>query len=202
MEEIIIDTENKEQNQLQDKKRHFMAEFLDYIEVFVFALCFVIILFSCFVRLCVVDGPSMENTLFDNEKLLVSNFAYTPEAGDIVVFHQTGNYYNQPIVKRVIAVEGETVDIKYGYHKMTVTVTDTNGNQRVLEEPYIKMADVDRYRTSYSEKVPEGHLFVLGDNRNHSADSRTDEIGMVDERRVLGKVIFRVLPFSRIGTVD
>lgn len=185
-----------------DTKKSALSEFIEFLELFVIAISLVIVVFSCFVRLCVVDGPSMENTLYHGERLLVSEFFYEPEVNDIVVFHQTGKYYNQPIVKRVIAVGGEKVHIEYGKHTMQITVTDANGKDRILEEPYIKMVDADIYSSPLTVEVPEGKLFVLGDNRNHSSDSRAYTIGLVDERRVLGRVFFRVLPIPRFGTVN
>ncbi len=184
------------------KKPSFMSSLFDYLEIFVFAICAVILLFSFAVRLCKVKGPSMEKTLIDGEMLIVSNLFYTPERGDIIVFHQTGTL-DEPIVKRVIATEGETIDIDFD--TWTVTITDTDGKTFVLNEPYRHLDGGKAVLTSshsYPYTVPEGSLFVMGDNRNHSTDSRGDTIGMVDERRVLGKVIFRLTPFDKIGTVD
>ena len=183
-------------------KNSFALEAFDYISIILFAICLVIIVFSFFARLCVVDGPSMENTLFHSEKLIVSNVAYTPEVGDIVVFHQTDEYYNEPIVKRIIAVAGETVHIEHFQDGMTVTVTDENGVSRVLDEPYAKFVDMSLYSEPMTVEVKEGTVFVLGDNRNHSADSRSYRIGLVDTRRIVGKVIFRISPISRMGVVN
>ena len=183
------------------EKSSFALEAFDYISIILFAICLVIVVFSFFARLCVVDGPSMENTLYHSEKLIVSNVAYTPKAGDIVVFHETGSYYNEPIVKRVIAVAGETVHIEYFQDGMIVTVTDVNGVSRVLNEPYAKIVDANLYYEPMTVEVEEGTVFVLGDNRNHSSDSRSDRIGLVDTRRIIGKVIFRISPISRMGAV-
>ena len=144
----------------------------------------------------------MEKTLIADEMLVVSNLFYTPERGDIIVFHQTGTL-NEPIVKRVIATEGEIIDIDFD--TWTVTITDTDGNTFVLDEPYMYLDGGTATITSrhaYPYTVPEGCLFVMGDNRNHSTDSRGHTIGMVDERRVLGKVVFRITPIDKIGTVD
>ncbi|MBQ9085882.1 MAG: signal peptidase I [Clostridia bacterium] len=182
------------------KKRSVATELLDYLEIFVFAIGFVIILFSFVFRICTVDGDSMKNTLFEGESLIVSNLFYEPECGDVIVFHQTGTL-NEPVVKRVIAVAGETVHLAYTNHSMTVTVTDQNGVNRVLEEPYVLYEEPLLYRSPATMTVPEGSVFVMGDNRNNSMDSRNPGIGMVDTRRILGKVILRLTPFSRMGSV-
>lgn len=200
MEEL--NTNSEEMVKVNAEKGSSVPEILDYLSVFVFAICFVVIIFSFALRVCVVSGPSMENTLFHDEKLIISDAFYTPKQGDIVVFHETGTYYNEPIVKRVIAVSGETVHIEYGNNVMYVTVTDENGISRTLEEPYVKMVDAALYTSPMTVKVEEGKIFVLGDNRNHSSDSRSYRIGLVDTRRVVGKVIFRISPLSRMGAVN
>ena len=187
-----------------EKRPSLLSSVIDYAEVFVVALSVVIIIFSFFIRICEVKGPSMENTLYQGEKLIVSNLGYTPKRGDIIVFHQTG-VLNEPVVKRVIATAGETVDIDFDDY-CKVTITDTEGNTFVLDEIEYKNLDStfayvkSDYELPYT--VPEGCLFVMGDNRNHSTDSRSFIIGPVDERRVLGRVVLRISPFDRFGKVD
>lgn len=187
-----------------DKKSKF-SNVLDYVEVFVIAVCFVILLFSFSgIRLCTVSGPSMEKTLYNNEKLITSDVFYTPERNDIIVFHQTGDFsFNEPIVKRVIGVAGDTVNVTYENNDVIVTVTDKDGNVTVLEEDYeyIDKTSYNPYHLPTTVTVEEGTVFVMGDNRYNSADSRDARIGLVDTRRILGKVVFRISPFSRFGTV-
>ena len=182
------------------KTKKVLVSLLEYVEIFAFAVFAVLFLFSFAFRICVVDGDSMNNTLKNGEKLLTRDLFYSPKCGDIVVLHETGEL-NKPIVKRVIAVEGETVHIEYGHHEMKITVVGTDGVARVIDEPYIKMVDEDRYSSPMTVTVEEGKVFVLGDNRNHSSDSRTSSIGLVDTRRILGRAVFRISPFSRFGTV-
>ena len=186
----------------------------EYLEMFATALCAVLLIFMFALRFCSVKGPSMEKTLFDGEKLFVSNLFYTPERGDIVIFHQTGGQLNEPVVKRVIATGGEWVKVDYVHDpdRVIVTVRSYDENGKLLEEVLdeSEYAYVDASVSLYElweyqgfVQVPEGHVFVLGDNRNHSWDSRdADEIGFVDERRILGRVLFRVYPFSGFGAVD
>ena len=181
-----------------------VASMLEYVEILVFALAFVVIFFTFCIRLCAVSGDSMNQTLIDKEKLLVSNVFYEPECGDIIVFHQTGTL-NEPIVKRVIAVGGETIDIDFD--TWTITITDDNNNvlRVIANEEYIFLDETRsplRSNQKYPLRVPEGHLFVMGDNRNISLDSRNVDIGCVDQRRVLGKVIFRITPLNKIGAID
>ena len=187
------------------KKSTLIADLLDYIEIFVVAVCVVVAIFSFSgFRLCTVSGPSMENTLYHNEKLITSNLFYTPRRGDVVVFHQTSDSpygFNEPIVKRVIGVPGDTVEINYS--TWTVTVTDKDGNVTVVDEPYRKVVDGNPYPAKpLRVYVEEGTVFVMGDNRNHSADSRDARIGLVDSRRILGKVVLRITPMDRFGPVN
>ncbi len=184
---------------------------LDYMEMFVLTIAVVILLLSFFFRLCVVSGPSMNNTLLDGEKLIVSDLFYTPDTGDIIVFHQTSDLYdqfNEPIVKRVIATSGEFVKIDYKQNKVYVSADETFTEDEVLDESayahFEKPDGVWKESLVADEKifaVPEGHLFVMGDNRNVSADSRGVQVSFVDERRVLGKVLFRITPFNKFGKV-
>ena len=187
-----------------------VAKFLfDYVEMFSIALCGVLLIFMFAFRVCDVRGESMEKTLYENEKLLISNLFYTPERGDIIIFHQTGTILNEPIVKRVIATGGEWIDIEFqtAPQKITIKIYDEHMNliETLDESEYAYLNPLYPMRLSdfeYPMQIPDGYLFVLGDNRNKSTDSRSHIIGLVDERRVLGKVLMRIYPFSVAGAVD
>ena len=151
------------------------------------ATCIVLLLVNTFVvRLAVVDGSSMYPTLKDGELMVVWQFCYEPTAGDIVVIDTSESLWNQShIVKRVIATEGQTVSIDYNSN--LVCVEDV-----ALEEPYINPEEDPMKPTDEQSckiyTVPEGCVFVMGDNRNHSADSRSAYYGMISEDHIMGKV--------------
>lgn len=186
-----------------DQKQSFAASMYDVVEMFVLAVVFVILLLTLCFRLCRVDGPSMNQTLQDGEPLIVSDLFYTPKSGDIIVFHQTNgerettsplNRFNEPIVKRVIATGGQYIKLDYAAKKVYVSDDETFEESDVIDESYAYFSgDTWRQSSTVTEyHVPEGYLFVMGDNRNNSADSRYPEVGFVDERRVLGRVLFKL----------
>lgn len=181
----------------------FIKGLIEQVELFAIVFAVIVLVFSFIIRTCRVDGDSMNDTMRNGENILVSDIFYEPQRGDIIVFHQTGpedGDLNEPIVKRVIAVAGDTVKIEHLRNTMKVTITDANGNSTVLEEDYIQY-DYPSYSDSVTF-VEEGTVFVMGDNRSHSTDSRSSRIGLVDTRRILGKVVLRLTPISRFGTVD
>lgn len=172
----------------------------EWLELFVYAFALVLVILTFVGRHSPVNGDSMNNTLIDKDILIIRSIGYTPCDGDIIVAQSKPLGYNTPIVKRVIATEGQTIDIDF----VTWTVT-VDG--KAIDEPYVKFIDnqVMRYFNdgmTFPCTVPEGHCFVMGDNRNGSLDSRSTQVGFIDNRNVFGKVIFRLLPFSSIGTVD
>ena len=194
--------EEQEAAEVKEKRVSPPPRFLfDMIETFVIAVCVVFLIFMSGVRFCRVDGDSMNNTLYHGENLIISNWFYEPKAGDIVVFHQTSEdflWLNEPIVKRVIATEGQFVKIDTEAALVYVSEDDLFTEDEALSEPYAYlMGGVMHDSAGISGtvfEVPKGCVFVLGDNRNNSTDSRSASIGFVDTRRILGKVVLRLSP--------
>lgn len=180
----------------------------DALEMFVWALAILLLIFTFALRLCRVDGASMENTLYNGENLLIYSLFYEPQQDDIIVFHLTDATPNleKTLVKRVIATGGQTVKIDFKNNTITVDgvlYEDEHATLKNSKDELINRYMSNRPDWEYNSKndtmtvtVPEGHLFVLGDNRNFSRDSRDSNIMFVDERSVLGKVIVRVSPFT------
>ena len=159
-------------------------------------LVFVTILFVFAVRLVGVVGDSMYPTLHNGDRLtLLSNFLYEPQVGDIVVLKAVHFDEDSPIVKRVIADEGQTIDINFATGDVWVDGV-------LLDEPYINDPTTREEGMTFPLTVPENCIFVMGDNRLYSTDSRNPSIGCVDKRYVLGKALQIVLPISRFGGVS
>lgn len=159
------------------------------IRVLVIMMTAFVLLFTFVARIIVVSGPSMENTLKGGDLMLVWSLGYTPKQGDIVVLTQE-SYQEDSIVKRVIALEGQTVDVDYASGTVYV-------DGEALEEDYVKeRMQVPSYGEGINHAVvPEGCIFVMGDNRNYSADSRYPGIGIVDTRCVIGRGVSVIFPF-------
>lgn len=188
-------------------KQPVSKDLFDWIDTIVVALVAVVIIFTFFFRIATIVGPSMQNTLYSGERVVISNLMYEPEYGDIVVIsrntdnsvgpNQSGS---EPIIKRVIATEGQYVDIDFVSGK--VYVGPDLGNMKELDEPYTKTSTNKKYDVEFPLYVEEGYVFVLGDNRNDSLDSRASWIGdggLIDKRYILGKAVYRIWPFDTIG---
>ena len=195
--ENIENVNEKEPEEKQDepydpeKPRRVDARF-DFVELFVFTLAIVLFISSFIIRHSVVVGASMENTLYEGERLLVSDLFYTPNYGDIIVFEDHSTNAKTAIVKRVIGLPGDTIKI---------TETSIYRNDSLLIEDFVFIDNPAEYKYKELEiVVPEGEIFVLGDHRNRSDDSRV--FGTIDEDSVIGRVLLRFYPFSRFGTVD
>ena len=184
-----------------------------YLHDLIYLLAALIVISMIFLRVVVVSGTSMYNTLLDGDYLLVlSNVFYQePKYGDIVVISKESFDDGAPIVKRVIATEGQTVDINF-----TLGIVYVDGV--ALDEPYTFTATTTQEGMRFPLTVEEGCIFVLGDNRAVSRDSRSTQIGLIDKNEVLGRVVFLFLPgtngtdafgnpkedrdFTRIGVID
>lgn len=166
----------------------------DVLDSFKGAVVAVFIIFALVFRVVGVEGDSMNPTLDSGDWLAVSSVLTEFEAGDIVIVTQPWER-NVPIIKRVIAVGGDTVDINFRTHEVKV-------NGVVLDEPYIAEPTALKYDVEFPLTVDEGKLFVMGDNRNDSVDSRSSAIGLIDERYVLGKALTRIFPMGNSKIYD
>ena len=167
-----------------------------WLQAAVSALVCILLLFTFVGRGVGVVGSSMVPTLHEGDMMLVRSLGYTPKNGDVVVLTKR-TFMEEPIVKRVIATGGQTVSIDYASN--TVYVDGV-----ALQEPYINepMLDPSSSTMSITEvEVPEGYLFVMGDNRNASTDSRDVRVGLIDQREVLGQAVMILLPFSDFGFI-
>ena len=190
-----------------NKKEGFKETVLLYLHDFVTWLVTILLIFLLLLRVVVVSGPSMNSTLIHGDYLLLINnvFYREPVQGDIVVFSKDAFHNGEPVIKRVIATEGQWVDIDFD-----AGIVYVNGT--ALEEPYTNTPTNIFEGVEFPLMVEEGCIFVLGDNRNESKDSRSPEIGQVDKREIMGKAIFLFLPgrdevtkqmnFSRIGALS
>lgn len=189
--------EEKNQQPKLTKEESFKLDLYFWLQALVMALVSLILVFTFVGRIIGVDGQSMVPTLHHRDMLLLQSIGYTPKQGDVVVLTKEFATVDQPIVKRVIATGGQTVDIDYATG--TVSVDGV-----VLDEPYINermQVPVSQHETITHVTVPEGSIFVMGDNRNHSSDSRDERLGTVDERYVLGRALWVLLPFRSFGPI-
>lgn len=192
--------------QEQERKTVRGRDLYEWIQSLVGSVLVVVTIFTFGIRMLGVDGHSMLNTLQHGDRLMVVNpiFYHDYKYGDIVILRKTGVFDNEPIVKRVIATGGQTVDIDFSEGVVYV-------DGEALEEDYIREPTYTAEGTEFPLTVPEGSIFVMGDNRNGSSDSRDYRLGTVDTRYVIGKAAFLLFPgldydtekrnFSRIGVI-
>ena len=189
MEGVTVSSENYSDNKQvnQDWKKGVMF----YLHDLIYMLITILLVFLLFFRVIVVSGDSMYSTLLDGDYLLLLGnlFYQEPQRGDIVVISKKSFDDGKPIVKRVIATEGQTVDIDF---ENAVVYVDGHA----LEEPYINSPTNFNEGNQFPLTVAENCIFVLGDNRGVSRDSRDPVIGQIDRREVLGKAIFLMIPGS------
>ena len=163
----------------------FIYEWLDSL---VFAFIVILLLFSFGFRIVGVNGPSMQPTLKSGDWLALKAITTTVNRGDIVVVTQP-NTINEPLIKRVIAVGGDTLDINFADGTVSV-------NGELLNEPYIAEKTYRMFDVAFPITIPKGKVFVMGDNRNNSLDSRSSTVGFIDERYILGVAEFRFFPIG------
>ena len=168
-------------------KGKLISQIFDIADVFISAIIMILIVFTFVFRFVGVVGTSMVNTLQENDWLAITATTDKIERGDIVVITQP-NYFNEPIIKRVVGMPGETVDLDI--ENQQVLINGTPLNEDYTSSP-LKLEDLGSHF-----EVPEGCVFVMGDNRSGSTDSRSAMVGMIDEDYILGKVVFRVLPWG------
>ena len=202
VEEKINNAEENENTDLDiksddiDDKEHIVVNtsplvgwIFDVAHSMILAVVLIVILLTFFFRIVNVDGRSMMNTLLDSDKVIVTNFLYTPKNEDIIVISH-GAEYDKPIIKRVIATENQTLKIDFENQRIYVDGT-------LIDEPYVS-SELKEGNTNIPSVVPEGKVFVMGDNRLESLDSRYSEIGLIDEDDIIGKAQFVIFPFTRI----
>ena len=192
--------------QEQEKQTAKGRDLYEWVQSLVGSVLVVVAIFTFVIRMMGVDGHSMLNTLQHGDRLLVVNsmLYHDYKYGDIVILRKNGVFDDDPIVRRVIAVEGQTVDIDFAEGIVYV-------DGEALEEDYIREPTYTAEGTEFPLTVPEGSIFVMGDNRNGSSDSRDYRLGTVDTRYVIGKAAFLIFPgpdyetekrdFKRIGVI-
>lgn len=179
MEDILT----KKKKELTFKER-CISNFYDVVSVLTAAIVLIAIIFTFAFRVVGVSGTSMVPTLLDNDWLLVSAYNFEPKAGQVVIITQP-NWFNEPIVKRIIATENQEVDINF-------STGDVYVDGVLLDEPYINNRTINYEGVDFPVTVPEGCVFVMGDNRQGSTDSRSDKIGFINEEYILGQVKYKL----------
>lgn len=200
-----IGEDKAEKNALTDKSARVRMELYDWLQCIVTAVICGLLIFVFVGRTISVDGISMMQTLKNNDRVVLSNLFYTPRNEDIIVFQTNSDDLHAPLVKRIIAIAGQTVYIDFNNGNVFVDGVLLN------EERYINEITSRQDDFYGSVTVPEGFVFVMGDNRNNSTDSRSNSVGLIDTRQILGKVMFVLIPgtdddggrdWSRFGLVS
>ena len=208
---------NENNNEIQSDeaavstKTSFMNEAFDWVESIIIAVIAIILIFTFLVRVTSVDGSSMYPTLVDQERLLVTDMFYSPSYNDIVILQANGlvndrGEYGKPIVKRVIGLPGDTISIDFNngivYRNGEALETEVIDGLIYEDGHTINEYTYNSIDFTGEVTVPAGCIFVMGDNRNRSTDSRSRLVGMVDENYIIGKAFLRITPFSKFGTIN
>ena len=189
---MIKDITKKDKSELTFREKA-VINLYDMASVLTVALVTIMLIFTFVFRIVGVVGSSMVPTLHDGDWLMVSAYDSKPQYGQVVIVTQP-NWFNEPIVKRIIATENQTVDINFTSGEVYVDGV-------LLDEPYINNPTINNEGVQFPVTVPEGHVFVMGDNRQGSTDSRSDKIGFIDENYILGVVKYRMFAGDEYGKV-
>lgn len=207
--EVNEASEQAENKGETEEKSNILNDIVEIFESVVISIFVVLLIFTYIARPVTVEGRSMYPTLDNEDKLIMRTILYTPKFGDVVVVNNEKSYtfdnngdieegdgLDKRLIKRVIATGGQTIDIDFESGAVTV-------DGKVLEEDYIAdLTNYDAKAFDYPVTVPEGYIFVMGDNRNNSTDSRDNHVGFVKEEDVLGEAVVRFYPFSKFKLVD
>ena len=180
---------SNEKIKFQINKNKLPVYIFEMFKSVIFLFAIISILFTFFVKDVNIDGQSMKNTLFDGDKAILTSFHYTPEVGDIVAI-DAEQQIGKTIIKRVIATEGQTIKIDYDKNRVIV-------DGIVIDEDYVASPTImPTIGWDVPETVPEGYVFVMGDNRSVSLDSRSGSIQLIPKTMILGKAQFVIYPFE------
>ena len=178
------------QKTTQARSARVVAGLYEWMEAAVLSLVVIVLLFTFVFRIVGVKGDSMMDTLYNGDRLLMSDILYQPKRGDIVI---VARYIEEPLIKRVIAVAGDTLDIEAETGRIIL-------NGVALEESYVHYPNL-RYDFKEEILIPDGYVFVMGDHRNNSKDSRDETVGLVRESDIVGRALFRIWPPSAFGGI-
>lgn len=168
--------------------------FYEWIECIVQSVIIVVIAFVFVFKVVNVSGRSMYETLHDSDKVFIFKWQYKPHSGDVVVIKK-GQYLDEPLIKRIIATEGQKIKINFSTGIVEV-------DRKILDEPYIWEQMWLEGDNDIPDVIPKGCCFVMGDNRNHSRDSRFKDVGLINNENVVGKAIFVIYPLDRFGVIN